>query len=205
MYNSKFYSKPPFNDPVIRLDPLSFGSCDDVFEPNIVTYEELWKISMDKKVFICSTFELFHPQVPKEWRDGIFQAIIDNPQITFQILTKMPENIDRPMPDNVWLGVSITGNTIQDNIRADYFGFKPRKARIQFISYEPLLEMPCYNIPNVDWIIIGKLTGHGNKYNPKKEWIEKIITSGEAMSKSIFMKDNLRDILGANLIQRFPE
>ena len=159
------------------------------------------------RIFVCSTIEIFHPQIPKEWRDTIFTIIEAdyNKKHTFQILTKFPHLVDRPMPDNVWLGVSITGNSNDDFMRASYFGFLPRKAKIQFISYEPLLEMPSYNIPHVDWIIIGKLTRHGHKYDPKREWIEKIISSEEAKSKPIFLKDNLKEIWGEPLIQEMPK
>jgi len=158
-----------------------------------------------KKIFLCSTHDLFGGWIPEAWRDVIFEGIKQYPQHTFQILTKFPQNIDRPMPDNVWLGVSITGNSKDDFMRASYFGFLPRKAKIQFISYEPLLEMPSYNIPHVDWIIIGKLTGYDHKYDPKREWIEKIISSEEAKSTPIFLKDNLKEIWGEPLIQEMPK
>ena len=94
------------------------------------------KIPEGSKIFICSTIELFHPQVKKEWRDKIFETIELNPQHTFQILTKMPENIDREMPDNVWLGMTVTGKERAWGI--DFFSTKT--TGIKFASFEPLLK-----------------------------------------------------------------
>lgn len=169
--------------------------------------DRLMRINPPKgsKIFVCSTFELFHPKVAKSWRKTIFEIIKTNPQYTFQILTKMPENIDRPMPDNVWLGVSITGNFTRDFRRACTFGLEKRKAKIQFVSYEPLFEEPVLGIPNVDWVIIGRLTGHGHKHDPKREWIESIIKTYVLKNIPIFLKDNLKDIWGEPLIQEFPK
>jgi len=131
----------------------------------------------------------------------IFQAIEACPQHTFQILTKFPQNIDRPMPDNVWLGVTITGNKPDDLLRAN--NLIEAKARIKFISYEPLLGKALQGIPYLDWIIIGRLTGYGHKWDPKKEWIKDIISSYQTIP--IFLKDNLKEIWGKELIQEFPK
>ena len=62
------------------------------------------------RIFVCSTIELFHPQVRKKWRKDIFTIIKKNRELIFVILTKLPHYIDGPMPENVWLGVSITGS-----------------------------------------------------------------------------------------------
>jgi protein gp37 len=49
-----------------------------------------WKKS--KKIFVCSMSDLFHPNIPDDWRDQIFAVMAMNPQHTFQVLTKRPEN-----------------------------------------------------------------------------------------------------------------
>ena len=167
--------------------------------------EEPCYLKKPSKIFVCSTFELFHPNVKPWYRDKIFEIIHYHPQHTFQILTKFPQNIDREMPDNVWLGITITGNKHEDFIRASEFGFRKRKAKIQFVSYEPLFEEPVQNIPHVDWIIVGRLTGYGNKFNPKREWIERLIEIPVLSGTPIFLKDNLKEIWGEPLIQEFPK
>lgn len=164
-----------------------------------------------KRIFVCSTFELFHPSVKKEWRDWIFDVIEYNDRHTFQILTKLPQNIDREMPDNVWLGVSVTSYV-------DYHGsigfLREAKAKTKFMSIEPLLK---YGFPVLgfigfpwwlDWVIVGKLTGHGKKYDPKIEWIQSIIKDARDTDTPVFLKDNLIPIVGQKLVsqyQEFPE
>ena len=151
-----------------------------------------------RKIFLCSTHELFGDWIPKDWRDKIFKKMEGFPQHTFQILTKMPENIDRPMPGNVWLGCSIT-NFKDYNKRNT---FLRSKAKIKFISLEPLLgAVPGSVVYDIDWVIIGRLTGHGKKHNPERKWIERIVQDCKQNKTPIFMKNNLKEIWGEKLIQ----
>jgi len=154
-------------------------------------------------IFVCSTFEIFY-HINKFYRDSIFNTIKACPQHRFYILTKMPQNIDREIPDNVWLGISITGSTVEDFAKATEFGLKKRRAKIQFISYEPLFEKPIQNIPNTDWIIIGKLTKHGKEFDPKREVIRELYLNTKAQNRKVFMKNNLKSIWGPDLIQEMP-
>ena len=160
------------------------------------------------KVFVCSTFELFHPEVPKAWKKDIFDTIKLNPKIIFQILTKFPQNIDRPMPDNVWLGVSITKPIeMAPRIKALY----EARAKLRFVSFEPLLgdvgqfRFQGWLGKHFDWIIVGKLTGHGHKYDPKNHWITSLTYHAKAFNTPIFLKNNLKDIWEEPLIQEFPD
>ena len=159
------------------------------------------------KIFVCSTFELFHPNVKSWYRDKIFEIIHYHPQHTFQILTKFPQNIDRDMPDNVWLGVSITKpSEMYPRVKSLY----QAQAKLKFISFEPLLgdvgqfHFQGYLGGKVDWIIIGRLTGHGHKYDPKDYWITSLVYHAKKFNTPIFLKDNLRDVWKNKLIQEFP-
>ncbi|GAH14388.1 unnamed protein product, partial [marine sediment metagenome] len=142
------------------------------------------------RIFVCSTFEIFHPSVKKEWRDWIFNVIKYNSTCIFQILTKMPENIDRPMPDNVWLGVSVESRRGCSG-RISFLG--GAKAKVKFISIEPLLEyrvpiLGRIEIPNwIDWVIIGRLTGRGKKHNPPSRWIFSIVRDCKQVGAAIFL------------------
>ena len=153
-------------------------------------------------IFVCSLFELFYPGI--EWyRDVIFHTIKQCPQHRFYILTKFPQNIDREIPDNVWLGVSVTEPS--DMLRTFRLGEKT--AKVRFVSIEPYLEKvdPYLIHHSCNWIIVGRLTQHGNKYNPPKEWIERLVVKARDREIPIFMKNNLRSIWGEDLIQEFPE
>lgn len=156
------------------------------------------------RVFVCSTFELFHP-VANKWRDQIFKIIEVHPRHTFIILTKLPELIDRPMPDNVWLGVSCERHweheraydLIQDDI----------KAKHKFISIEPMLDLwaDFSILKYFQWIIVGRLTGHGRKHDPELAWIEDIVSEARKAKVPVFLKDNLSGIWPGKLIQEWPK
>jgi len=197
MYLPGFYSsKPPFNNPELRY---RFNIKDYV---NCYTSNKL-KLKPGTKVFVCSTVEIFHPEIKKEWRDAIFVIIEENPDITFQILTKMPENIDRPMPDNVWLGVSVTGENVNEDVyRIE--DLRKAKSKVKFVSYEPMLEFIDTDL-FLNWLIIGRLTGHGREYDPPRFFIEELIERAREQNTPIFLKNNLKEIWQGKLIQEFPD
>jgi len=161
-----------------------------------------------KKIFLCSTHDLFGSWIEGWWQDLILTKIAEKFHHTFQILTKFPQNINRNIPNNVWLGVTITG-TKGEWEAFDLGILRAKAAKIKFISIEPLLKELFWNalkaLQYFDWIIIGKLTGYGHKYDPKKEWIEKIIAEAKHYNIPIFLKDNVKDIWQGDLIQEFPE
>jgi len=159
-----------------------------------------------KKIFLCSTHDLFGNWISKSWRDIIFFYIESYPQHTFQILTKFPENIDRPMPDNVWLGTTITGVSDEEDAKR-ISSFLKQKAKVKFVSFEPLLDRIDYRmlVYDIQWVIIGKLTGYGKKYDPEIEWINEILVITDYCKIPIFLKDNLKEIWGGPLIQEFPK
>ena len=157
------------------------------------------------RIFVCSTMEMFHPNIPSHLRDSIFYIIEKNPRHTFIILTKMPENIDRPMPDNTWLGVSVSRR--DDLRRIDKL--HEAKSRVRFVSYEPLLDddgaAPNGLLSGLDWVIVGRLTGYGHKMNPSRLAVDNIIKTARHWNIPIFLKNNLRENWGEPLIQEFPK
>ena len=191
------------------------------------------KLSRARKslgVFLCSTFDLFHPittskhhkRVRLSWRDELFADIEMLPRHHFYILTKFPQNIDRPMPPNVWLGVSVTKSS--DLWRLRYL--EDAKASLKFISIEPMLELPesCgfhfsrhpdsiredisligeLESGAFDWIIVGRLTRFGHKHDPDLIDIKQIVGSAREYNVPIFLKNNLSGIWPGELIQEGP-
>lgn len=183
------------------------------------------------RIFLCSTMELWHPEVDKlQIRDAIFEIIASAPQHTFIILTKLPERIDRPMPDNVWIGVSVTNQEDADKRIPILLG---AEAQMRFVSIEPTLgpvslvgrlygpnwlegwealvapdkdgsPVPFQSQTNkLNWVIVGRLTGHGHKYDPRPAWIEAIVRECRAEGTPIFMKNNLSVIWPGKLIQEW--
>jgi len=58
----------------------------------------------------------------------------------------------------------------------------------------------------IEWVIVGADTSNRkNKIIPRREWIENIVSTCRDYNVPVFLKDNLRDIWGAGLIQEYPE
>ena len=196
-YARRMYKRFKWN-PEIRFELDDLNACVGLYHQNVPD---------GSKIFICSTIELFHPLIKKKWRDDIFSIIEINPKLTFQILTKFPQNIDREMPDNVWLGVTVEKGDDAGWMRLYYL--KQVKAKLKFVSFEPLLGMlntpMIINSNEFDWFIFGRLTGYGKKYAPDKRWMFSAVNYFRGYKKPVFLKDNLKEIWGENLIQEFPE
>ena len=106
------------------------------------------------------------------------------------------------MPDNVWLGCTVTG---EEGSWERTAGLHKIKAKLKFISYEPMLEQRIFDWDEIDWLILGKLTGHGKKYDPPRDWIETRVRIMNNAGIPIFLKNNLKSIWGENLIQEMPK
>lgn len=129
-----------------------------------------WK--KPRMIFVCSMSDLFHKDVPDNFRDRIFDVMAATPQHTYQVLTKRPKEMNlflnhhyyaytltKPLP-NVWLGISIENQGAADK-RREYL--RSVSAAVKFVSYEPALGP-------VDW------TGW--------EFVNQIISGGESGPKA---------------------
>lgn len=174
----------------------------DEKELHIFEHKEL---PMKSKIFVCSTHELFGWWIHSDWRNKILKVIKENPHYTFIVLTKMPVTAScYDFPNNCWVGTSI------DKCRWDrlvsMFGIG---AKIKFVSFEPLLEdmqelLPMKSFKDLDWVIVGGLSGERNKTNitKRQEWAKKIISVAKQNNIPVFVKDNLRF---EKPIREFPE
>ena len=90
-----------------------------------------------------------------------------------------------PVPSNVWLGVTVE-NQQQGLPRIDKL--RHLKARVLFLSVEPLLEdLGQINLKNIDWVIVGGESG--NKARPMdKEWVVNIKQQCENEGVAFFFK-----------------
>jgi protein gp37 len=122
-------------------------------------------------VFTCSWSDFFIEEAD-EWRDDAWAVIREAGNLTFQILTKRPENIEGRLPDNwgdgwdnVWLGVSAECQSCAD-VRIPILLSIP--AKLRFVSVEPMLEQMSLRrwLPDLDWVICGGESGP-HQANPK--------------------------------------
>lgn len=125
--------------------------------------------------FVNSMSDLFHKKIPDSFIKKVFQVMNENPQHTFQILTKRADRIlemnhKLKWTSNIWMGVSIESPLVFDRI----IPLVGSNAYIKFLSIEPLLSS-IKDIPlqGIDWIIAGGESGR--KARPiEKEWIMEI-------------------------------
>jgi len=149
--------------------------------------------------------ELFSEYYPVFWLSHILRSCGSNPKHTFLILTKnLPRDKKIYFPSNVWLGATL--NSFNDWARG-YF-LRESSAKVKFISFEPLLGKvfgASYSLPldGINWIIIGAQT---KPYKPpQREWVETIMDEADKLSIPVFLKNNLKPLMGGKLRQEFAE
>ncbi|MDB6060853.1 MAG: phage protein Gp37/Gp68 [Verrucomicrobiaceae bacterium] len=112
--------------------------------------------------FVNSMSDLFHERVPDSFIDEIFLVIADTPHHSYQILTKRAERMhayfmNRSVPDNAWLGVSVEDKNY-GKPRIPYL--QDIKAKTRFLSIEPLLEdVGRIRLKGIHWVIVGGESG----------------------------------------------
>ncbi len=196
------------SDPMYPYDPpLLVPNTDpsDPFSPRFWTHRlsEPGSLRRPSTIFVCSMGELFSDYYPASWLGRALQIFYVNPQHTFLVLTKNPSQSEFiHFPKNVWFGVTI--NKGEDWLR---LRIAENCESTKFISFEPLLD-DVMNSPHIqlvafDWIIIGAQT---KPYEaPKKEWVSRIVHEAGCLGIPVFLKNNLKPLLGENLRQEFPK
>lgn len=180
------------------------------FSPTFHRYRlgepQSWK--KPRNIFVCSMADLFGDWVPDEWIEQVFEACEAAPQHKYLFLTKngkryleLARKGIMPDADNFWYGCSVT--------RPDAPFFFSNKCKT-FASIEPILE-PFDWAPGLkhiglpDWIIVGAETGNRkNKVRPEKDWLGGIVNGCAEHNIPLFMKESLRELMGADFRQEFP-
>jgi protein gp37 len=163
---------------------------------------EPYDIKNPKKIFVCSMGELFDPLIDEFDTSSVLAVMADNPQHTFQLLTKQVGVLKQwsfgDIP-NLWVGISEDATEPYYNDRIDIL--RKSDAHVKFISFEPLLSPIAPDIKGIDWVIIGAETGPGAR-PLDLGWAEIIIDIARTNQVSVFLKDNLN---WPEKIQEFPE
>ena len=160
-------------------------------------------------IFVGDMADMFGPWVPDEWIRAVFEACAAAPQHRYLFLTKNPLRYAAlrdtgllPPNKNFWFGTTVT------DFRDRYYYSNEKDI---FLSVEPIqenldFEHHLIGLIGIGWVIVGADTSNRkNKVIPKKEWIERIVDGCKRNGVPVFLKDNLRDIWGADLIQEYPE
>lgn len=180
------------------------------FEPTFHRYklDEPQKWKKPRTIFVCSMADLFGDWVPDEWIQEVFKACEAAPQHRYIFLTKNPRRyydlIEKDIlteHDNWWLGSTIDADSTK-KWRFQEWGYN------SFVSIEPLLE-PIFvglgSFGSDKWVIIGAETGNRKgKVVPDRSWVDLIVSAANITGMKVFMKESLREIMGADFRQEFP-
>ena len=168
-----------------------------------------------RTIFVCSMADLFGEWVPVEWIKAVLDACRAAPQHRYLFLTKNPERYDEledldiitDKDTNFWLGSTTT------IVTRDLLHYN--RVLHTFQSCEPMLApWPTAGEPNrehlekgdmPEWVIFGAETGNRkDKVVPEKAWIDNAVKMCRNIGAKVFMKESLREIMGADFIQEFP-
>jgi len=172
-----------------------WGADPTIIRRSKTTFDAPLKWRDRARVFTCSWSDFFHDRVPIDWLDGAWSIIRRTPHLTYQILTKRPENIRDRLPadwgagyQNVWLGVTVEDD---NNVwRMDSLAVIPAACR--FVSYEPALGplpptfVSTYS-PRLRWLIAGGESGPHARL-PIESWISNALDQCRKSAIPFFFK-----------------
>jgi protein gp37 len=154
-----------------------------------------WRKS--RRVFVDSMSDLFHPGVPFQFVEQVFETMQAAGQHTFLVLTKRPSRAREfyewspwvaGMP-NVHLGVSVSDQATWD---ADVPELLRCPAALHWVSCEPLLGpidlcLGTKDRPHVEHVIVGGESGHRSRPNVL-DWTRSIIAQCRRARVPVFHK-----------------
>lgn len=197
-----------------RKAPYPFG-----FEPTFHRYRldipSMW--TRPRTIFVCSMADLFGEWVPDEWIRDVFNACHKAPQHRYLFLTKNPGRYQKlvkqgvQLPKDCWIGTSSTCNADEHGKEGHTYLLSENWATLTkwFVSIEPILER--FDHENIEcvaamhWVIIGAESGNRkNKVVPEKSWVDEIVAECDKCRTPVFMKESLRQLMGADFRQEFP-
>lgn len=177
-----------------------------------------WNAKGPGRVFCASLADWLDDEVDANWLGDLLELIDATPNLTWQLLTKRPENWESRLaivqgishdannraamvakkwlagnpPPNVWIGVSAEDQVNYDWRVPQLFRIP---AGIRFVSAEPLLgpiKISSIGVPIPDWIIAGGESGDGAR-ECRVEWIEDLVWQCRGWDVDPFVKQ-----LGSN-------
>lgn len=172
-------------------------SFEPTFHPERL--QEVYDLKKPSLIFAGSVTDFWGKEIKARWRQKVWTAMADNPQHTFLILTKCPDRIPlgEIIPDNVWVGVSITND--RELVRArelvQQTDISTNNWRHRFISFEPLMcdivFIETDLLTEFHWAIVGAMTGpNRNFHRPRKQWIDNIVNQFRGQGIPVFIKNN---------------
>ena len=174
-----------------RLQAMGVEKYKDAFK--VTLHEDALKIpytwKKQKIVFVNSMSDLFHPKVPLLFIQKVFKVMNENPQHTFQVLTKRAERLfdvhqELKWSHNIWMGVSVENEKVISRIDL----LRETSARTKFLSCEPLIgPLHNMNLTSIDWVIVGGESGRSPRAM-SEDWVLNIMDQCSAANVAFFFK-----------------
>lgn len=174
-------------------DMAKYGRDPMVVARSKTTFRDPLKWREPKRVFTCSWSDFFIDQADA-WRPEAWEIIRATPHLTYQILTKRPENIAARLPEdwgagyaNVWLGVSAENQEYADRRIPELLAVD---AVVHFVSAEPLLgDIQLRGVLGLEWLILGGESGPNHR--PMSiAWAESIAAQCGRAGVACFVKQD---------------
>lgn len=127
------------------------------------------------RIFVNSMSDLYHPDVPLEFIQRVFEVIANNPKHLFLVLTKRAELMydyrnSLSCPKNLLLGVTVEHADYKDRIRL----LQEIDAAHKCVFFEPLLgDIGDVDLTGIGWALVGGESGPGFR-QVQKEWVRGI-------------------------------
>mgnify|MGYP001570445211 CR=1 FL=1 len=171
-------------------------------DPNVVrqsgdaTFRRPLTYTQPALIFTCSWSDFFIEDADL-WRPQAWDIIRATPHLTYQILTKRPENIPSRLPadwgdgwPHVWLGVSVED---QHNMRR-WMDLTQVPAALHFVSAEPLLGPLWFPVtmPEAEARLMPDLVIIGGEAGPDARvsmaaWIEHLLAQAKLAKAKVFV------------------
>lgn len=164
---------------------------DVMVRPQMLDRPRRWR--SPRLVFVNSMSDLFHVEIPDHYIDQVFSVISDNPQHTFQLLTKRAERMRRyirdryirsAMPSNLWLGVSVEDNSASWRVAM----LLETNPVVRFLSVEPMVgPVDQVVLEGVSWVIAGGESGPRHRATDQR-WVRDLRDRCVASAIPFFFK-----------------
>ena len=154
-----------------------------------------WK--KPRTIFVNSMSDLFHPDVPQDYIQQVFEVMEAADRHRFQVLTKRSERLAElapslSWPSNVWMGVSVENQRFA--CRVDDLREVP--ATVRFLSCEPLLGALDLDLHGIHWVIAGGESGPGARAM-SPDWVRGVRDQCASADVPFFFKQwGVHDSLG---------
>jgi ParB/RepB/Spo0J family partition protein len=144
-----------------------------------------------KNIFACSMADLFGNWNPREWIEAVLSVMRRAPQWNFLVLTKFPQRMaEFDLPDNVWAGTTVDR---QERVPNAERALKAIKARVKWVSIEPMLEPIEMDFSLVQWVVIGGASASSQtpEWQPPRSWVINVTARAHAAGCRVYHKTNL--------------